>query len=177
MSQIQIENRSSFTAASRGLIAGAPHVRYQDAAQNCEDLDFELARRIGAARAVRECMCSCCLTLFRSAVQTWPGLCKLKCRRRITVWQPACHASCSISCLTCKRSAPRWRASGACKLSRRVQPDGTSGNGTRNAACVLLQQVQRQALTAIFCRKVEQVSEETDALRMALDKHTGRQHR
>ncbi|KAL3147673.1 hypothetical protein ABBQ32_002426 [Trebouxia sp. C0010 RCD-2024] len=29
----------------------------------------------------------------------------------------------------------------------------------------------------IWKRKVEQVSEETDALRMALDKHTGRQHR
>lgn len=29
----------------------------------------------------------------------------------------------------------------------------------------------------IFCSKVEQVLEETDSLRMALDKHTGRQHR
>ena len=29
----------------------------------------------------------------------------------------------------------------------------------------------------IACRKVEQVSEETDSLRLALDKHTGRQHR
>lgn len=34
-----------------------------------------------------------------------------------------------------------------------------------------------QRLRLVACRKVEQVSEETDALRMALDKHTGRQHR
>ena len=32
-------------------------------------------------------------------------------------------------------------------------------------------------LTTCPCRKVEQVSEETDALRVALDKHTGRQNR
>lgn len=87
--------------------------------------------------------------------------------------------SCNRSYLICKKSAPRWRVSGACKLSRKVQQKGISGNGRTCPAWT--QNYEQQCpginLKPSACRKVEQVSEETDALRMALDKHTGRQHR
>ncbi|KAL3130629.1 hypothetical protein ABBQ38_008023 [Trebouxia sp. C0009 RCD-2024] len=85
------------------------------------------------------------------------------------------HDSCNRSYRTCKKSALRWRASGACKLSKKAQQKGTSGNGRHVRMTSRAAQVQQLKPSA--CRKVEQVSEETDALRMALDKHTGRQHR
>ena len=44
-------------------------------------------------------------------------------------------------------------------------------------AALAANSLSRQLLTARACRKVEQVSEETDALRLAIDKHTGRQYR
>jgi len=88
-------------------------------------------------------------------------------------WLLVCRASCNRSCLTCKRSALRWKAYGECKWSKKAQLRGTFGRGEH---CLALRQ-PGQVLTTRPCRKVEQVSEETDALRVALDKHTGRQNR
>ncbi len=88
-------------------------------------------------------------------------------------WLQVCRASCNRNCLTCKRSALRWKAYGECKWSKKAQLSGTFGRGEH---CLALHQPCR-VLTTCPCRKVEQVSEETDALRVALDKHTGRQNR
>ncbi len=88
-------------------------------------------------------------------------------------WLLVCRGSCNRSCLTCKRSALRWKVYGECKWSKKAQLRGTFGRGEH---CLALCQLRR-LLTTCPCRKVEQVSEETDALRMALDKHTGRQNR
>lgn len=96
-------------------------------------------------------------------------------RHRTMLLQLVYHDSCNRSYRTCKKSALRWRASGACKLSKKAQQKGTSGNGRHVRMTSRAAQVQQLKPSA--CRKVEQVSEETDALRMALDKHTGRQHR
>jgi len=88
-------------------------------------------------------------------------------------WLLVCRASCNRSCLTCKRSALRWKAYGECKWLKKAQLRGTFGKGEH---CLALHQ-PCQVLITCPCRKVEQVSEETDALRVALDKHTGRQNR
>ncbi len=88
-------------------------------------------------------------------------------------WLLVCRASCNRSCLTCKRSALRWKVYGECKWLKKAQLKGTFGRGEH---CLALLD-SCQVLRTCPCRKVEQVSEETDSLRVALDKHTGRQNR
>lgn len=41
----------------------------------------------------------------------------------------ACLGSYNRSSLTCKESAPKWKASGVCKLSKKVLPSVTFGSG------------------------------------------------